>query len=107
MKNNKVIEGIISYLKKENLLNLIPELISELKKIEASQIREARVETAFELDETEKKNIKELVEDKFEWKGPIIYTVSAELIGGIKVTVGDQVLDMSTKAKLKDIYDQI
>jgi F-type H+-transporting ATPase subunit delta len=108
MKTNpqKVIDGIIGYLKNENLLHIVPELIFELKKISDQQIKKAVVETAIELTPNEKKEFKDLTDKKFGWKGDMEYVVDPDLLGGAKVTVGDQVLDLSVRAKIKNIYDQ-
>jgi F-type H+-transporting ATPase subunit delta len=107
MKRNIVVEGIISYLKKEKLLEVVPELISELKKIEVLPAREVIAETAIELSPAEKLDLRRLIEKKLGWKGDITYIISPKLLGGIKITAGDRVLDLSVKARLNDLYDQI
>ncbi|MDI9335790.1 MAG: ATP synthase F1 subunit delta [Gammaproteobacteria bacterium] len=58
-------------------------------------IMEARVESAFPLSESEKSTLLESLERKFLCKLRITESVLPSLIGGVRVTVGDEVLDGS------------
>jgi F-type H+-transporting ATPase subunit delta len=107
MKNSKVVDGIIDYLKNEDLLDVVPELITALKKIGNNNSVEAIVESAVLLSTKETGEIKILIAEKFLWTGEVKYIVVPELVGGLRITVGDQVMDLSVRAKLNNIYEQI
>ena len=80
----------------------LPEIAAQftvLKNADAGAA-EAEVASAFAMDDAEIQNIAESLEKKFGRKLNITVVVDESLIGGIRVTVGDQVLDGSVRGKL-------
>ncbi len=113
MKPNKdqtvkdIAQGIMDYLKSHKASGLVFEIIKQLKVLSAESARTARVETAINLNGMEKERIAGMLAKKYHWKEEIEYLVNPQLLGGIKITIGDKVLDLSVKTKLEDIYEQI
>jgi F-type H+-transporting ATPase subunit delta len=103
----QIAEGLINYLKEENLTRKLPEIISYLKSAGSQELTEAKVETAVELNANERETVKELLTKQIDWNGAVKFELNPEILGGMKITVGDKVLDLSVKGKLKDIYEQI
>lgn len=67
----------------------------------------AHIESAFPLEPTQVADLLVSLEQKFGVKLKPQVTVNATLIGGMKVTVGDQVLDTSVQAQLTRLRDTL
>jgi F-type H+-transporting ATPase subunit delta len=104
---SEVTDGIIAYLKKAKLEGLLPEIVAGLAKKVAAGKTAALVETATEMAAGEKAEIAEMIRQKWPETGNVEFATNPDLVGGMKVSLGDRVLDLSVKARLEDIYEQI
>jgi len=66
-----------------------------------SGVSDARIESAFEIDAAQLAEVVASLEKRFGRRLNPSVTVRPELIGGIRVVVGDEVLDTSVKARLE------
>jgi F-type H+-transporting ATPase subunit delta len=83
-------------------LEVLPEisqLFIELKNAQES-IREAVVSSAFPLDDAQLASLAAELERKFGGKVTATVEVVPELIGGVRIALGDQVIDASVRGKL-------
>jgi len=67
----------------------------------AEGVAEAKVESAFPLDAAQLADLIAVLEKRFAQKLTATVAVDASLIGGVRVTVGDEVLDTSVRARLE------
>ena len=81
------------------VLPQIYELYEQLKSTEEG-VKEAVIHSAFPLDDAQLKQLVVHLESHFKSKLTARVDVDPELIGGIKVVVGDEVLDASVRGKL-------
>lgn len=107
MKADKITKGIVDYLKIEGLTELLPEITAQLEKLAAEMTTGAVVESAQDLKESEKKEITDKLKKEFNWKGKVSFVVNEDVIGGIKLTLSDKVLDLTVAGSLEKIYEQI
>ena len=100
--NDPVLGNFIRTLAENRRLALLPEIsrLFDLAKRQAEGTREARISTAFPIDEAQTKALLQQLEDHFGSRLTAQVAVNPELIGGIRVAVGDQVLDASVRGKL-------
>jgi len=68
---------------------------------------QAEITSAFELSEAQVKELVDALETKFGLKLNPSVTVDESLIGGVRVAVGDQVLDTSVQAQLARLRDTL
>jgi F-type H+-transporting ATPase subunit delta len=80
-------------------LPLIAELY-ELMQAQNEGIAKARIETAFAMDNSELAELTMQLEKHFKQKIAAKVEVNPDLIGGVRVTVGDEVMDASISGKL-------
>jgi F-type H+-transporting ATPase subunit delta len=83
-------------------LEVLPEistLFGELKNAQEG-VREAVVSSAFPLDEKQLANLMSDLERKFGCKVRASVELAPELIGGVRIALGDQVIDASVRGKL-------
>lgn len=94
--------GFANLLVENRRLTVLPE-ISELfglLKNAEEDTREAIVSSAFPLDDGQVKNLVADLERKFGCKVKATVEVAPELIGGVRIALGDQVIDASVRGKL-------
>jgi F-type H+-transporting ATPase subunit delta len=83
-------------------LSAMPEMAAQFRERVNAQsgTSDAVVYSAFDIDAAALANVTELLQKRFGRKLNVSVTLQPELIGGIRVVVGDQVLDTSVKARL-------
>lgn len=84
----------------------IARLFDELK-ADAEGVAQARIETAFPLDDAQVREIATALERRFGKKIEATVAVDESLIGGARIAVGDTVIDGSVKAKLDTMHVQL
>ena len=82
-----------------DVLSEISELFVELKNGQEG-VQDARITSAFPLDEVMLKNLVAELEVRFKFKIQATVSVDSELIGGVTIAIGDQVIDASVRGKL-------
>jgi F-type H+-transporting ATPase subunit delta len=95
-------QNLVRVLIENRRLSLVPEirdLFEELKN-EREGVVEAQIVSAFPLEGEPLARLVADLEKRFKRKIQPIVTVDAELIGGICVQVGDEVIDGSVRGKL-------
>ena len=92
--------GILAKNERLDVLTQIQELYEQFKS-EEEDVKEAVVTSAFPLDDAQLKNLMSQLETHFGSKLRPHIEVDETLIGGVKVAVGDQMLDASVRGKLE------
>lgn len=84
-------------------LNAMPEIATQFLalKNQRSGVSDAVIESAFPIDAGPLAELVAVLEKKFARKLKASVTVVPELIGGVRVVVGDEVLDTSVRARLE------
>jgi len=77
----------------------IRALYEDLKR-EQEGILEAQITSAFALDDEQQSRLVRRLESKYQRKVSARVSVDPQLIGGVKVVVGDKVLDATVRGKL-------
>ena len=86
-------------------ISVLPEIASQFRALKnaKSGSSDATVFSAFELDGAAVADLLVTLEKRFEKKLNLKVELLPELIGGIRVVVGDEVLDTSVKARLEQM----
>ena len=92
--------GLLAENERLPLLTQIQEIYEQLKR-EDEGIREALITSAYPLDKKQLDNLASQLEAHFGTRLRPRVEVDAALIGGVRVTVGDQFLDLSVRGKLE------
>lgn len=94
--------NFLAALVENGRLLALPEVARQFNELKNTHqgLAEAHIESAFPMSDSEVQNILSALEQKFGTKLNATVTVDAALIGGICVTVGDQILDNSVRGKL-------
>lgn len=99
--DNAEVGSFVHLLADNGRLTCLQEIAAQFREMKQAEdgVREGVVYSAFPLDNKQLDDLKSLLEGRF---GRLQLTVSVDssLIGGVKVVVGDQVLDTSVSGKL-------
>ncbi len=102
-----ITNGFIKYLKEEKMISDLPEIIEQLKLKSDIPNTVAIVESMIKLEESDKNKIVKLLKDNLNWDKKVEFTINPKLLGGIKIILGDKILDLSLNNRLEKIYEQI
>lgn len=86
-------------------LSALPEIAAQFRALKNTQSGtfDAIVHSAFPIDGGALADVKGVLEKRFDRKLNVAVELRPELIGGIRVVVGDEVLDTSVKARLEQM----
>jgi len=86
-------------------LNALPEIATQFRALKNAQSgsSDALVYSAFAIDAQALPEVAVMLEKRFGRKLNVSVVLQPELIGGIRVVVGDEVLDTSVKARLEQM----
>ena len=86
-------------------VSALPEIASQLHALvnASSGVSDATIESAFPIDAAQLADVVQALERRFGRKLNAQVAVKPELIGGIRVVVGDEVLDTSVAARLQQM----
>lgn len=102
-------EQFLRLLVKNKRVAALPEIAEQFKvlKNNAAGAAEALVTSAFEMTADQRKELAETLEKRFGKKLTLKVEVDKSLIGGVRVQVGDEVLDTSVQARLSHLKRSI
>ena len=86
-------------------LSALPEIAAQFQALKNAQAGyfDAVIYSAFPIDSLALSELGTLLEAKFKRKLNLSVEINEELIGGVRVVVGDEVLDTSVKARLEQM----
>ena len=103
---NAEAHNFINMLVDNGRLTLLPEIATQFQALKNTQegAADAIIVSAFELSSAQVSDLIATLEKKFGRKLNPKVSVDASLIGGVRVVVGDEVLDTSVRAKLQQMH---
>ncbi|MCH6585039.1 MAG: ATP synthase F1 subunit delta [Proteobacteria bacterium] len=100
MKTRKYFILLLVENKRVEVLPQVSDLFEQLK-AQHEGVLEAKVSSAFAMTNLQLKDLVVGLESKFKRKIEAKVNVNPELIGGVKVEIGDEVFDASVRGKLE------
>ena len=106
-KKNFTEEGrnFITLLSENNRIDILPQISQLFEQLKAQHegVLEAKIVSAYAINDKQLKKLVSDLEQKFKSKIEARVSVDPELIGGVKVEIGDEILDTSVRAKLESM----
>lgn len=97
------LQNVVKFLAKRKLLSKAGDILKQLKKIvnQEEGIIEGKVSTSVRLGATERYQLIQQLKKRYGAKDvTLTEVVDEKLLGGMKVEVGDEVMDLTTKGKI-------
>lgn len=98
-------QNLIKLLVEYGRLALLPEVTSSYEELKAQDegTLDAEITAAAKIDDAQVKTLVNQLQTKFGKKVEATVTVDPEIIGGIKIVVGDTVIDASVRGRLQEL----
>jgi len=98
--------NFLTMLAENGRISLLPQIGAQFQELKNAQAgaADATIFSAFELTDAQTAQLVGTLEKKFGRKLNPTVTVDSSLIGGVRVVVGDEVLDTSVRAKLQQMH---
>ena len=95
--------NFVQVLVQNGRLAVVPEIraLYEQLKLEHEGILEAQIQSAFEIDDAQIAQLVAKLETKYQRKVRAQVSVDPQLIGGVKIVVGDKVFDATVRGRLE------
>lgn len=99
-------KAFIGMLAENGRVSLLPEISNQFHQLKNDQegAADAEIHSAFDLTDAQRNDLVATLERKFGRKLNPTVVVDPSLIGGVRVVVGDEVLDTSVRAKLQQMH---
>lgn len=111
MKSNASVEvmNFVEVLVENNRILALDEIYHIFRELilEDQKRGDAIIESAYAMSQAEKQDFEQILSKKFGKKITAQVIVNPELIGGIKVTVNDKVIDGSVKGRINTLSTQL
>ncbi len=100
------VKDVVGMLAENGRLALLPEIEHQFRELKNAHesTADAEIVSAFPMDSAQVSELVAALEKKFGRKLKPTVVVDASLIGGVRVTVGDEVLDHSVSARLQRMH---
>lgn len=95
-------QAFLSLLARNDRLSLLPEVHRQFRELasRAAHVLNAEVASAFPLSDDQIAAISKLLQSKYGSEVKLSVSVDPDLIGGVRIKVGDEVIDASVREKL-------
>lgn len=109
-KTKGLVSRFYQKLQTDRKTNLLPLIVNELQRLEDEQQDRFRVEvvTARPLEQTVRRDMRHYLKQHFSKREvEIEETIDPDLIGGLKIKVGDRVVDHTIQGKLEQLVGRM
>jgi F-type H+-transporting ATPase subunit delta len=98
-------KNFVTMLAQNDRLSVLPEISTMFAKLQHGQegVVDAHIESAFPLSDAQMAEIVKTLEAKVGKKVSATASVNGDLIGGVSIKIGDEVMDTSVRGKLAQL----
>ena len=109
MPLSDTVAGLLRIVVENDRLPALPEIAAQVRcrKNEADGVADCVIESAFPMDSAQVAGLVGALAKKFPFQLKPEVRVDSRLIGGVRVTVGDRVMDNSVRARLDGLRIQL
>jgi len=105
-----VTKKAVNLISKKHLLSKSKELLIQLEKIvdKSEEVVRAKISSRIKIDKKTTDEIEDFIKKRYKAKNTIMeFEVDEKLLGGIKIQIGDEIIDMTLKNKIKKLQNYL
>ena len=105
-----VVKNAVSLISKKHLMGKSKEIIAQIEKImdKDEGIVRTNISSKIKLTKKETDEIEEFIKKRYKAKNVITeFEIDEKLLGGIKIEVGDEIIDTTLKNKIKKLENYL
>lgn len=101
--------NFVQLLASNERLSVLPEIVEHFESLKngSEGVLDARVDSAYPLSQEQVADVVATLEAKYGRKVKVSVSVEPDLIGGISIRIGDEVLDTSVRGKLAQLAEAL
>lgn len=101
--------NLVTVLSENHRLSMLPEIATQFEELKASKenVVEAEIATALPLSEDQLRDLQAALEKRTGSSVRTSVVVEPDLIGGVRVVIGDKVIDASVRAQLAQLSNAL
>jgi F-type H+-transporting ATPase subunit delta len=110
MELDIVMKKAVSLISKKHLMSKSKEILTQLEKIidKDEEVVRAKISSRIKIDKKVTDEIDDFIRKRYKAKHTVLeFVVDEKLLGGIKIEVGDEIIDMTLKNKIKKLQDYL
>ena len=105
-----IVKNTIEFMNRNHLIGKAPEILKKLEEITDKMEGRVRVmiTSKNKLSTSALKDVKEMIEERYEAKEILITEIlDKKILGGIKISINDEIIDLTLKNKLNQLEDYL
>ena len=105
-----VVQNAVKLISQKHLMNKSKEIIASLEKIldRNEEIVRAKISSRVKLEKKIVDEIEDIIKKRYKAKNTVLeFEVDEKLLGGIKIEVGDEIIDTTLKSKIHKLENYL
>jgi F-type H+-transporting ATPase subunit delta len=105
-----VTKKAVNLISKKHLMSKSKEILTELEKIvdKNEEVIRAKISSKIKLDKKITDEIDDFIKKRYKAKNTVLeFIIDEKLLGGIKIEVGDEIIDTTLKNKIKKLQNYL
>lgn len=105
-----VTKKAVNLISKKHLLSKSKEIITQLEKIidKKDEVVRAKISSKSKIDKKIVDEIEDFIKKRYKVKNAILeFSIEPKLLGGIRIEIGDEIIDTTLKNKIKKLQNYL
>jgi F-type H+-transporting ATPase subunit delta len=105
-----VMKKAVDLISKKHLMSKSKEILDQLEKIidKKEEVIRAKISSRIKIDKKITDEIEDFIKKRYQVKHTVLeFTVDEKLLGGMRIEIGDEIIDMTTRNKIKKLQNYL
>lgn len=105
-----ITKNVVNLISKKHLMSKSKEILTQLEKIvdKKNEVIRAKISSRKKVDKKITDEIEDFIKKKYKAQNTVLeFEIDEKLLGGIKIEVGDEIIDTTLKNKIKKLENYL
>ena len=105
-----IIKNTVNLISKKHLMSKSNEILAQLEKIidKKEEVVRAKISSRVKIDKKITSEIEDFIKKRYKAKNTVLeFEIDQKLLGGIKIEIGDEIIDTTLKNKIKKLENYL